>query len=574
MPSNPLSRKMPSEIISPASMAVRIAILMALAIPSAWALESVYTPVKDGYADPQHFNGSARTLKVRSGDSKSWVQYALPKSSGEDLVSARVSVYIKDVVRDGSLKVFLAASPRGLEYQTRYDELRPAGAVVGSVFIKARDHVQEQVSIVLSAEFNKAVASGGFYGLLLEGADALDAEIGALEDSRGALLYLSYSGSAKIDQKVYDSLAAHVIAQNGGSIQIVTGPKGNDGIPGPKGDKGDIGPIGPAGPPGLKGEPGSAGAPGPAGATGLQGPAGTAGLQGPAGAAGLQGPAGPSGAASSLSQIPGKATKAQIFADSVSGLQEKLDAKADATALAGKANLSGAAFTGKVGIGNANPHSPLQVDATLALALSDTTIADLVARTSGGRCVNLRIDYRGGSTGDGTLMFREDRADADFMLVNMLKTGLGQRVAFPTGNVGIATLNPIYKLDVNGEAHATTFSSPNAFNSASDFRFKKNIRPLSSSLQKIEALQGVAYEWKTGEYPERGFNDRSQIGFIAQDVEKVVPEVVATDSSGYKSMDYSRVVPLLVEAVKELARENRELRKLAEDAKTRAPKHP
>ncbi|MEO7423537.1 MAG: tail fiber domain-containing protein [Fibrobacteria bacterium] len=568
MPRNSRSKRMQSEAVSPNSLAVKAAILMMLAVPHSWALESVYTPVKDGYADPQHFNGSTRTLKVRSGDSKGWVQYALPSASGEDLVSARVSVYIRDVVRDGSLKVFLAASPRGLEYQTRFDELQSVGAVVGGVVIKARDHIQEQVSIVLSNEFTKAVTSGGFYGLLLEGADGLDAEISALEDSRGPLLYLSYAGGGRIDQKTYDSLAAHVIAQNGGSIQAVTGPKGSDGSPGPKGDPGAIGPVGPTGPPGPAGPPGLKGEPGSAGSVGLQGPAGAAGPQG------LTGPAGPSGAAATLSQIPGKATKAQIFADSVSGLQEKLDEKASTSALAGKANLNGASFTGKVGIGNAAPHSPLQVDATLALALSDTTIADLVARTSGGRCVNLRIDYRGATTGDGTLMFREDRADADFMLVNMLKTGLGQRVAFPTGNVGIATVNPLYKLDVNGEAHATTFSSPNAFNSASDLRFKKNIRPLSASLKKIEALQGVAYDWKTGEYPDRGFSDKPQIGFIAQDVEKVVPEVVATDSSGYKSMDYSRLVPLLVEAVKELARENKELRKLTEDAVRRTPTHP
>lgn len=540
-----VSRKMPRPALS---LCFRAALVMMLASASSRAVESVYTVSKDGYADPQHFNGSARMLKVRAGDSKSWVQHSLPKASVEDLVSARISIYVKDVVRDGTLKVFLAATPRGLEYQTRYDELRPIGNAVGSVAIRARDHVQEQISIVLSEDFGKAIVSGGFHGLIFEGADGLDAEIGALEDSRGALLHLSYNVGSKIDQKVYDSLAAHVIAQSGGNIQAVTGPKGADGLPGAKGEPGAIGPIGPPGP---KGDPGSAGSPGAAGAIGPIGP---------------QGPAGPSGNATSLSQIPGRASKTQLFADSVSGLQEKLDGKAGIASLDGKANLSGPAFTGKVGIGTASPHSPLQVDVNMPMALSDTTMADFIARTSSGRGLNLRLDYRGSSSGDGTLMFREDRAEADFLFVNMLKTGLGQRVAFPVGNVGIATTNPIYKLQVNGEAHATTFSSPNAFNSASDLRFKKNIRPLSGSLGKIEAMEGVAYDWNTELYPDRGFNDKSQMGFIAQDVENIVPEVVATDSSGYKSIDYGRVVPLLVEAVKELARENRRLRMLVEDS--------
>ena len=64
-------------------------------------------------------------------------------------------------------------------------------------------------------------------------------------------------------------------------------------------------------------------------------------------------------------------------------------------------------------------------------------------------------------------------------------------------------------------------------------------------------LHGVNDKWKTQEYPEKHFTNGKQIGFIAQDLEKIYPELVSTDKEGYKSVDYSRLTPVLVEAVKE-----------------------
>jgi hypothetical protein len=60
----------------------------------------------------------------------------------------------------------------------------------------------------------------------------------------------------------------------------------------------------------------------------------------------------------------------------------------------------------------------------------------------------------------------------------------------------------------------------------------------------------VSYRWKKNEFPELKFPDGQQIGLVAQDVEKVLPEVVLTDSEGYKSIDYAKLTPLLIEAVK------------------------
>jgi trimeric autotransporter adhesin len=88
--------------------------------------------------------------------------------------------------------------------------------------------------------------------------------------------------------------------------------------------------------------------------------------------------------------------------------------------------------------------------------------------------------------------------------------------------------------------------------SSSDRRWKKNIEPLKSSLEKISNLQGVRYEWKTDKYPDVGMTEGDQIGLVAQDVESVIPELVSEDRDGYKAVSYNKLTAVLVEAVKEL----------------------
>lgn len=81
----------------------------------------------------------------------------------------------------------------------------------------------------------------------------------------------------------------------------------------------------------------------------------------------------------------------------------------------------------------------------------------------------------------------------------------------------------------------------------SDARYKKNIATLDNALDLILGLRGVSYQWNE---TDRG--DGRQIGFIAQELEKVLPELVSTDERGYKSVAYANVVPVFVEAVKTL----------------------
>ena len=86
----------------------------------------------------------------------------------------------------------------------------------------------------------------------------------------------------------------------------------------------------------------------------------------------------------------------------------------------------------------------------------------------------------------------------------------------------------------------------------SDRRFKQNITPISSALDKVAKLQGVTFTWDRAAYPKRFFAEGVQVGLIAQDVETVIPEVVHTDKEGFKSIEYDKLTAVLIEAVKEL----------------------
>jgi hypothetical protein len=95
-----------------------------------------------------------------------------------------------------------------------------------------------------------------------------------------------------------------------------------------------------------------------------------------------------------------------------------------------------------------------------------------------------------------------------------------------------------------------------AYAQISDARYKRNIVPIENALDTILNLRGVTYEWDTEKWKERGLPEGKQIGFIAQEVEKILPELVSTDKNGYKSVSYADAVPVLVEAVKTLKKDN------------------
>ena len=124
------------------------------------------------------------------------------------------------------------------------------------------------------------------------------------------------------------------------------------------------------------------------------------------------------------------------------------------------------------------------------------------------------------------------------------------------GNVGIGTDDcDGYKLKVNGDIHATT-GTANWWTETSDRRWKKDIKTLDNSLDKIATLRGVSYLWRVDDFPDKGFSSDIQVGVIAQEIETVFPELVHTDKKGYKSVQYSNIVAPLIEAIKTLKHQN------------------
>ena len=117
------------------------------------------------------------------------------------------------------------------------------------------------------------------------------------------------------------------------------------------------------------------------------------------------------------------------------------------------------------------------------------------------------------------------------------------------GNVGIGTVSPSYTLHVNGSAYSTGGWA------GSDIKWKKNINPIDNALGSVMKLHGVSYEWKVDEYKEMNFDKDKHIGLIAQEVEKVIPELVKTDAEGYKAVSYEKLTAVLVEALKEQQKE-------------------
>ncbi len=589
-----------------------------IGVKSASAIETPFTPYKDGYAATSVYTGNSRTLLVRGGDYKAWISHALADGAGQGLLKAHIQIYVKDVVKDGKLIVWLGSSLNALENQTRFTDLRTKDTV-GSVDLAAAKHIQAMVDIPLNAAFIKSVVDGNYTGLILEGASGLDAELGALEGSHGAILYLDYGAiDLTLQAKFVDSVAASLATKHTAELK---GGKGDKGDVGTKGETGPQGSQGLQGINGIKGDKGDAGdsptlfnlvldraqrafytfdifrglpqtTPDSSGqgntmtlaTNGLskieKSPGDSAVLfigSGYASAANSQSlnpykeitlsarvrlsvegatdsqtviskprqyelaimnkrlrvrfktvlgafdwmgdgkidsgwhtveasydgaavrtfvdglqtfythyPKGPLAADTdalylgaetpsvygfhgtldsvkvlsysvntqdSLRLLPGVLTHFQVLADSVAGFDAKVNGNVDSR-LAAKADLTGANFSGKVGIGTNAPTSALDVDVTGPSYTQDTTLARFTHRTTGGRTADLHIDYRG-SSGDGTLAFREDRAAKDFMIVNMLSTGPGSRVIFPTGRVGIGPNNPAGYLDVRPDTSKT-----------------------------------------------------------------------------------------------------------------------
>lgn len=116
-----------------------------------------------------------------------------------------------------------------------------------------------------------------------------------------------------------------------------------------------------------------------------------------------------------------------------------------------------------------------------------------------------------------------------------------------SGNVGIGLTNPGYTLHVNGSVAGTS-----AYVNLSDKSYKKDVAALAAALDKIKALQGVRFKWDKKKGDTINLDDREHIGLLAQEVEAILPQAVVTAPDGVKGIAYSEIIPVLIEAVKEI----------------------
>jgi hypothetical protein len=128
-----------------------------------------------------------------------------------------------------------------------------------------------------------------------------------------------------------------------------------------------------------------------------------------------------------------------------------------------------------------------------------------------------------------------------------------------TGSVSITgSITSIGNLIVTGSIDAT--GDITAF-ATSDIRLKENIKPIANAIDKINQIGGYTFTWNDDKDLVSIHNHTGiDVGVIAQEIELVLPEVVKTRDNGYKAVKYEKIVPLLIQAIKEQQKEINELR--------------
>lgn len=193
---------------------------------------------------------------------------------------------------------------------------------------------------------------------------------------------------------------------------------------------------------------------------------------------------------------------------------------------------------GDLGIGTRTPVNKLHLVDDLGVTSGTHDLAHF-GRT--GNSEGIRFGYRA----DGTNYSGGFIRSTDFQPLYLGTFTSNQAITIlDNGLVGIGTTTPTQRLTVfNGSTTGTYTTS--GWQHSSDKRLKTNIRPISNSLEKVVKLNGVYFNWKANP------KEDNQIGFIAQEVQEILPEVVLKNDNGQYTMAYGNITAVLVEAIKE-----------------------
>ena len=241
--------------------------------------------------------------------------------------------------------------------------------------------------------------------------------------------------------------------------------------------------------------------------------------------------------------------------------------------------------TGNVGIGTTSPAYTLDVNGTqrlfganaYALILdgnSGNTGLHITYNSSNNYYMDFGIASATGSystsavLGDGVIRVNSGRN----LILQTTGTGASNMIIASSGNVGIGTASPAGMLHLNNAALFTSSGNLTctgdivSFGSLSDIRLKKNIETIDiqKSIDIVKNMRAVTFNWKEDIFNENKRNT-SDIGFIAQEIEKLIPEAVSEyteikTGETYKNIKYERIIPHLLSTIQYLLDTVEELR--------------
>jgi len=133
-------------------------------------------------------------------------------------------------------------------------------------------------------------------------------------------------------------------------------------------------------------------------------------------------------------------------------------------------------------------------------------------------------------------------------------TGVGSTVS--TAGLYIENVNSTFVFSVQDNGDVRAGGDITAYYS-SDENLKTNIQPLENPIEKINQVGGYTFDWK----PESGKRGQD-VGVIAQEIQAILPEVVTTRETGVKAVKYEKIIPLLIECIKDQQKQIDELKTL------------
>ena len=380
-------------------------------------------------------------------------------------------------------------------------------------------------------------------------------------------------------------------------IQGLTGPAGATGAQGLIGLTGPAGPAGATGAQGIQGLTGATGATGaqgligltgPAGATGANGAAGAQGIQGltgatgPAGAQGLQGvtgatgPTGATGAAGTATSITSDNFQTDGTLSIVTSVPQTVNSTNKALLIGGNTSTSDFSVgtnsnysfdfrTNNLVRGRISSLGEFFIGATSTVMAGD--LMNGVSNATFPWAVNGYSSFNGSGI-FGTIL-AGNTTTYGAVQGEHIGSGNGAGVRGITNNANAIGVNgAVTVLPVSGWGglFQNDLGYTGAFLSASDVKIKKNINTITDARSIINNLRGVSYEHRLEEFPGLGLKAGLTYGFIAQEVETILPAIVKekiipnmslrsdgvdAGSVSLKTVGYTEVIPILVEALKE-----------------------